>query len=322
MKKTPWYEWWYFKVVLPETRDSFYAVYGIVNPWDSQRTLPGTRSYVGFGNFAEHLNLEQIFSLSDFSASYDSVDARIGDSNRMTDRHFTGRINDPIHGEQAWDVEIEKKWSFNAMGWGLQIPGLTNISWFPAQADASCTGWILSDRKRHEFKNAPCYQDRNWGTSFPDWWAWIVSNRFNEDPDAALALGGGLPEVLGKKVYSGVSVGLRYKGKEYSFRPNDLNPIQCDIRWGRWKVSAQNRDLKIEIEATAPPEQFLDLQFITPTGEIFHDYETLTGRLTLKIEERRVGGGIDILTSDFTGIEYGSRDLHSLETEMLSARAR
>ncbi len=28
----------------------------------------------------------------------------------------------------------------------------------------------------YEFKNAPCYQDRNWGTEFPRWWAWIVSN--------------------------------------------------------------------------------------------------------------------------------------------------
>ena len=47
----PWYEWWYYKIVLPEEEKSFYFVYGVVNPWDHDKSMKGTRSYVGFGDF-------------------------------------------------------------------------------------------------------------------------------------------------------------------------------------------------------------------------------------------------------------------------------
>ena len=53
----PWYEWWYYKIVLPEQNKSFYFVYGVVNPWDSEQTLKGTRSYVGFGDFHQRFDV-------------------------------------------------------------------------------------------------------------------------------------------------------------------------------------------------------------------------------------------------------------------------
>lgn len=320
--RKPWYEWWYFKVVLPETGDSFYSVYGVVNPWDEKRTLKGTRSYVGFGDFRKKANSEENFPISEFHSSYDSTDVSVGQSNRATDRHFEGSLLDPVFGKQAWSIDISRRWEFNAMGIGMFIRGLTNIAWFPAQADAVCSGWVLSDGIRKDFKNAPCYQDRNWGTSFPDWWAWIVSNKFNEDADTAVVVGGGLPEILGRKIFSGVSVGLRFRGKTYSFRPQDLDQVHCEIKWGKWKVQAQNASLRIEIEATAPEDQFMDLQFVTPNGSIFHDYETLTGKLTLKIIELNEHNRTTLLTSDSAGIEYGSENVHELLREISTTRVQ
>ena len=314
---TPWFEWWYYKVVLPETSDSFYAVYGVVNPWDTHSELAGTRAYVGFGNFSDKILIDKKFNVSQFTAAYDSTDIRVGDVNAATDKHFEGQIEDVLHGIQRWSVNIVKKWSFNAMGWVMSLPKVTNIAWYPAQADAVCSGRIETNGKTHDFTDAPCYQDRNWGSSFPDWWAWIVSNHFNEDQDAALAIGGGLPEVFGHKIISGVNVGLKFKGREYAFRLNDLANVHSVIKWGQWSVKAQNAEIKIEVEATAPREKFMDLQFETPDGKIFHDYETLTGHLVLKIYDRKNGNKLTTLTSDFAGIEYGSKNEQKLQLEML-----
>ena len=85
---------------------------------------------------------------------------------------------------------------------------------------------------------------------------------------------------------------------------------------------AKNPELKLEIEATAPSEKFMDIQFVTPTGEVFHDYETLTGHLSVKVYKRKDPGFslnsyefLTVLTSDQAGIEYGSKNLQQLLSE-------
>ncbi len=320
----PWYEWWYYKVVLPESAESFYAVYGVVNPWDLHSSLAGTRSYVGFGDFSKKIMIDQKYSLQQFNASYDKMDVRIGERNSANDQHFEGELTDSIYGTEKWNIVIKKKWSFNAMGWAMKIPHITNIAWFPAQADATCSGTIESAGKVHTFKDAPCYQDRNWGNSFPDWWTWIVSNHFNEEKDAVLAVGGGLPEILGQKKFASVSVGFKFRGKVYSFRPNDLDIVHSHIKWGEWLVSAQNSKIRIEIEASAPREKFMDLQFMMPKGEVFHDYETLTGHLVVRVYQKAKNSSGYVftgeLTSDEAGIEYGSKNANKMHLEMLNSK--
>lgn len=305
--KHPWYEWWYYKIVIPETGKSFFFVYGIVNPWDKDLSLKGTRSYVGMGDFSNKEQIEEKFSIYDFSASYTKTYVTIND-NIAGDKFFKGAIKDELGNTSEWDIKIEKQWSYNPEGWMMGTM-LTDIEWYPAQASASCSGSITNAKEKITFKNAPCYQDRNWGKTFPDWWTWIVSNHFENHPGTALAIGGGKPRVRGRRTpIASVSIGLTHQGQEFSFRPIDMQLVQTDITFGKWKVMAMGKKYKIEIEAFAPKEQFMDLQFITPTGEVFHDYETLTGKVTVKLYERK---GLRLklladLVSNYAGIEFGS----------------
>jgi tocopherol cyclase len=180
--------------------------------------------------------------------------------------------------------------------------------WYPAQASAHCSGSILSKGKLYQFTNAPCYQDRNWGSSFPLWWTWIVSNHFKNNPGTALAVGGGRPKYFDTHFpLQGVDVGLKHKGVVYDFRPNDLDNVKINISFGKWEVTANNSTNKVEISAFAPKEKFMDLVFTTPTGELFHDYETLSGEVTVKLYKRESFQWklIDTLYSDAAGIEYG-----------------
>lgn len=310
--RSPWYEWWYYKVVIPETGKSYFFVYGIVNPWDAERTLKGTRSYVGMGDFKKKLMGEEKFELSDFNASYKETFVEVK-GNVATDRFFHGSIRDEKGGEYAWDINIEKEWSYNAEGW-MMGTNLTDIEWYPAQASAKCSGTVTSGGETVTFTDAPCYQDRNWGSRFPDWWSWIVSNHFEGSSDTVLACGGGKPGVRGNDTpIASMSVGIRHGGKEIAFRPNHMQLVKTNIKFGKWQITAINRTHRVEIEATAPKEDFMDLQFMTPEGVLFHDYETLTGKIKVKLFERKglFFKPLPELVTNFGGIEYGSKNEHA-----------
>lgn len=302
----PWFEWWYYKIVLPKTKDSFFFVYGIVNPWDHAETQIGTRSYVGMGDFSAKKQVEKLFSPQQFHASYDQTLVEV-EGLTATDKNIKGQLIDKDGDNYSWDISIQKDWAFNAMGWAIDKE-VTNIAWYPAQASAHCSGSIISKGQLYQFSDALCYQDRNWGSSFPLWWTWIVSNNFINNPGTTLAVGGGRPKYLNTKFpLEGVSIGLKHKGEVYHFRPNDLDIVKVDINFGKWEIEAQNKFQKIEISAFAPKDKFMDLQFMTPEGEIFHDFETLTGSVTVKIFKRNFLKWtlIETLYSDEAGIEYG-----------------
>ena len=64
----------------PETNDAFFFVYGVVNPWDSQRTLGGTRASVIMGDFTAMVQAEDNLPLDTFNASYDETLVTIKDN--------------------------------------------------------------------------------------------------------------------------------------------------------------------------------------------------------------------------------------------------
>ncbi len=316
-----WYEWWYYKVVDQQSGEAFYFTYGVVNPGDRTHAKAGTKAVVQVGSFVIGETLAQNFKLEEFSASKIATDIRIG-PNTATDKRITGTIKDRRGNPISWDLAIEKNWSFNAMGWMMEKPEISNIYWYPAQASASMTGTIEFRGKKYVFNHATGYQDRNWGRSFPGWWTWLVSNNFKNSPGTVLAAGGGKPKVLnGPALFSGLCIGLRYKKKEYAFRTSDGDAVHFDIHWGKWEVSATNKHgQSIRISAYAPREKFLLLPFGTPNGELFYDYETLSGKMTVKLYELARGRWAPVATleTDQAGIEWGSPEPLSLE-KMFSA---
>ncbi len=316
--KSPWFEWWYYKVVLPETNDAFFMVYGVVNPWDSERVLGGTRASVIMGDFTAMVQTEENLPLDTFNASYDETLVTIKD-NVATDKYVKGQVTNEQGEVSSWDMTVNKDWAFNATGWATGH-GLTNIEWYPAQASAHCSGTIMSKGKTYQFTNAPCYQDRNWGNSFPEWWTWLVSNSFDNNPGTTLAIGGGKPKFFNHvELIESVAIGLNYKGHEYTWRPGDLDKVKIDISFGKWEVVGVNKTHKIEVSAFAPRAKFLDLNFMTPEGKIFHDYEALTGDMTVKLYKRKVpmvGSWelVETLTTHHAGIEYGSEKQYPLKS--------
>lgn len=322
--RNDWYEWWYYKIVNPETREAFFLTYGVINPWDGDGSMAGTTAVVQVGDFKHHLLVAGKFPVTQFTADYDKTSVSIG-GNTATDKHLAGHVTENGH-EVSWDLAFAKKWKFAAMGWSMTVPNLSGIYWYPAQASAVANGWIRFDGTLYELNNAPAYQDRNWGRNFPKWWTWLTSNHFENSPGTTLAAGGGEPKVFNSVyLFSGLCIGLKHQGKEYIFRTTDLDFINFNIGWGVWNVAAQNsRGQKIEISAYAPPDQFMMLPFQSPRGPQFYDYEALMGKMTVKVFERSSifdkWHAVADLTTLEAGIEWGtpepleSNDPYSMRT--------
>lgn len=311
----PWFEWWYYKFNIPGTDDAFCIIYGIVNPGDSTGKYPWSRAYTEVVNFRSGEIFSSVTDIKDFNASKQESFIQIGTNTAKTDL-IEGNIVNKNGDSVSWEIHIQNSWSFNAMGWGMYIPTATNIFWYPAQASALFTGIIRFGGNTYNFQNCPGYQDKNWGRSFPAWWTWIVSNHFRGNPNTAIVVGGGRPKILNiRDPIEGVSIGLKHKDKIYSFRPNDADNMNLDVRFGNWEIEAWNMKNKIRIRAWAPAEKFIDLMFTTPDGKIFHDLETLNGELKVELYERKWGKKkwhlVDTLYSDQAGIEYGTTNIEN-----------
>jgi len=320
-----WFEWWYYKIVDPDTHDAFLFTYGVTDPWDSGATLPGTAAVVEAGDIKSHALALQKFPVGQFQAAYNRTAVNIA-GNTATDKQIQGHVVANGH-DISWNISFSRKWRFPAMGWAMYVPNISGIYWYPAQASAEADGWVQVDGTVHTLNQAPAYQDRNWGQSFPEWWTWLVSNHFENSPETTLAAGGGEPKIL-NSVYllSGLCIGLKYAGKKYIFRTTDMDYVNFIINWGTWSVVAENgHGQRIEISAYAPPDQFLLLPFISPRAQTFYDYEALLGKMTVKLYERASPFAswqpVTVLNTTEAGIEWGSPKPNSI-AELFSSTSQ
>lgn len=309
-----WFEWWYYKVIDPQTQHAYFFCYGVVNPWDTDSQSAASHAFVTFGDFDQHLILRFQTPVSQFNASAQTPFVQVGPQT-ATDTHLMASFEDQGH-TVSWDLTYKKQFGWDAMGWGLLFPHFFNIYWHPAQMDAFVQGSITIDGREVVIKDAPGYQDRNWGHSFPTWWFWIHSNSFIENPQSSFVGGGGhAQDALDTPLPTAVLLALKHNGKLYEFRSSEPKYyFDWTMNLGHWEITAQNFQYKLLVTADALASDMMDLQFATPDGNIFHDYETLNGNLEVTLYQKKNLGlsleKIVQLTSHSAGLEYGKDHLN------------
>ncbi|MCC6751929.1 MAG: hypothetical protein IT371_30020 [Deltaproteobacteria bacterium] len=283
--RQPWFEWWYYKAVVPATGEAIFAAYGVVNPTDVAGRSGASQAFLIFGAPRRKLLLVERLPVRSFEASSSSTYVRVGRSHATACR-AVGEVAGQGH-RARWDLGFATRWRFPATGWVSWFPAASNIHWHPAQADARVSGVVELDGERLELVGAPGYQDHNWGSSFPRYWLWIACNTFADAPETALVVGGGLPRAMRRvEVGSVVCVGLRHEGRVHAFRSTDLHGTRVEPLPGGWRVEASDGRRRITVEARAPLEAFLPIELDTPDGGRFVNYETLAGDLQVRLEER------------------------------------
>ncbi|MBW4506454.1 MAG: tocopherol cyclase family protein [Scytonematopsis contorta HA4267-MV1] len=332
------FEGWYYRITLPQERQTFAFMYSIEDPIGGKFHSGGAAQILGPND--EYL-IRTFPDVTTFWASRDKLalghwgktelnskpaylsplefERNIQSGYQATATLNQGIISDPSTGNYCqWEYEIGPIY-----GWGNQnSPQQSTAGWLSSlqifepgwqilMAHGLATGWIDWNGKRYEFTKVPAYGEKNWGGAFPKKWFWLNCNSFDGEPDLALTAGGGRRGVLWW-MESVAMVGIHHQGKFYEFVPWN-SQVNWDIEpWGKWQMLARNNQYEIELTGTTDLTGTL-LRAPTENGLIFCCRDTMNGQLNLELREISSGRREIILKaySELCGLEIGGGSWHS-----------
>lgn len=326
------FEGWYYRVTLPDCRQTFAFMYSLEDPIGGKPHSGGAAQILG----ADDEYLCRTFpDVGKFWASRDALalghwgktdlrtqptylepaefERHVQEGYQATATQHQGAIRDP--GSNCfcrWQYDIKPVYGWgnpgelqqSTAGW-LSFLQIFEPGWQILMAHGLATGWIDWNGKRYSFTNAPAYSEKNWGGSFPTKWFWLNCNSFDGKPDLALTAGGGRRGVLWW-MESVAMVGLHYQGKFYEFVPWN-SEVRWNIQpWGRWQMQARNSQYEVELIGTTDLPG-TPLRAPTENGLIFCCRDTMQGDLNLQLRERTGGKSRIILeaSSSLCGLETG-----------------
>uniref|UniRef100_A0A804PGL5 Tocopherol cyclase, chloroplastic n=1 Tax=Zea mays TaxID=4577 RepID=A0A804PGL5_MAIZE len=296
----PFFEGWYFKVSIPECRQSFCFMYSVENPLfrdgmsDLDKLLYRPR-FTGVGaqilgaddkyicQFSEKSNnfwgsRHELMLGNTFISNKESTppqgevppqdfSRRVLEGFQVTPIWHQGFIRDDGRSNYVPNVQTAR-WEYSTRpvyGWG-------DVK----SKQLSTAGWIEWDGERFEFENAPSYSEKNWGGGFPRKWYWI---------------------------------GIHYEGQFFEFVPW-TGTVSWDIGlWGLWKMSGENKTHLVEIEATTAESGTALRAPTIEAGLVPACKDTCYGDLRLQLWEKKYDGskGEMILdaTSNMAALEVG-----------------
>ncbi len=323
------FEGWYFRVTLPEIKQSFAFMYSIDDPCGGKphsggaaqilgineeylwRTFPdvdkfwAARDYLGLTHWGKtDLTIKpQLLKSSEF-------ELYIQEGYQVTSTLNQGFIRDASTNKYCrWQYETKPIYGWgNSHSFQKSTAGL--LSFFPIfepgwqilMAHGLASGYIEWNEKIYQFKDAPAYSEKNWGCSFPQKWFWINCNSFTNESNLALTAGGGRRKVLWwfEEV---AMIGIHYQGKFYEFLSWDC-PINWQIKpWGKWEMEAYNDRFQVKLIGTTNRDSS-SVRVPTENGLMFACRDTLKGKLSLELRYRN---GVTILktNSEMCGLEIG-----------------
>ncbi|EFJ42521.1 hypothetical protein VOLCADRAFT_42287, partial [Volvox carteri f. nagariensis] len=216
------FEGWYWKVMMPESGQSFALIYSIEDPL-------GNTPQTGIGLQVMGPNDGYICQFTSDVSSFwadphhpalgatfkTSNTARVAPKDILPQDQF---LRDVEHGFQATDVmhvgrmvALETgaagppmstvptaSWALTIKpkaGWGptqaatqkatagwLSVLPIFEPHWQVLMAHGEASGWLQWGGQRYQFSGAPAYAEKNWGGGFPSKWHWIQCNSFDGQP--------------------------------------------------------------------------------------------------------------------------------------------
>jgi tocopherol cyclase len=326
------FEGWYFRVTLPEPKQTFAFMYSIEDPIGGQAHSGGAAQILGpddsyfcrtFGNVSQFwawpdgLGLghwrQQLQNRTPGFLPPQEFSQTIQDGYQVTATWHQGRLTDPGSGDVVtWAYSTEPVYGWgnidqpqqSTAGWLSQFQ-IFEPGWQILMAHGRSTGWLEWQGKRYEFAGAPAYSEKNWGGAFPQKWFWFNCNAFEGTDDLALTAGGGRRQVLAW-MESVAMVGIHHGGKFYEFVPWNATVSWYVEPWGYWYMQAERSDYVVELTGTTTLPG-IELRAPTPNGLVYCCRDTALGNVTLKLWQKR-GFSRDLLlsaTSDQCGLEVG-----------------
>jgi len=246
MRKPPFFEGWYYKIVSAEETARYAIIPGVIlgqNGHAFVQVLDGVRATTAY----------HTFPLSEFSASTKDFELRIGNSafnlngfslNLDTAAGRTSGLV-RVHEPRPWPVTLA---SPGIMGWYAWVPAMECYHGV-LSFNHSLSGSLTINGQTIDFSVGRGYIEKDWGAAFPEGYVWMQTNHFEQAGICLTASAAVIPWL--KKTFPGFIIGLWLDGKLYRFATYTgarLENIEITDEHVVWSV--RDRECRIEINAT------------------------------------------------------------------------
>ncbi|KAK6927373.1 Tocopherol cyclase [Dillenia turbinata] len=319
------FEGWYFKVSIPECRQSFCFMYSVESPGFRKKLTAlevaqyGPR-FTGVGAQILGADDKYICQFSEETQNFWGNRHELMLGNAFVAGKGSKHPNNEVPPETArWEYSTRPVYGWGDVaskqkataGWLAAFP-VFEPHWQICMAGGLSTGWIEWDGKRYEFENAPSYSEKNWGGAFPRKWFWVQCNVFEgANGDIALTAAGGLRQLPGltETFETAALIGIHYDGTFYEFVPWNGVVSWEMAPWGYWQMFADNGKHVVELEATTNDPGTTLRAPTSEAGLAPACKDTCFGELRLQLWERRYDGSrgkivLDV-TSNMAAVEIG-----------------
>ena len=326
------FEGWYFRLTLPEVKETFAFMYSIDDPAGNSALSGGAAQVLGPGEgylYCPFPDISQFWAwphrlgLGHWQQAGTtpvrclpaaSFWATVRQGYQVTATQHQGCVQDLYTGAIArWDYQITPVYGWGqgdspplaTTGWLSYLPWL-EPGWQVLMAHGLATGWAEWQDQRYEFTAAPVYAEKNWGGAFPERWFWIQCNAFDGSTDLALTAVGARRQLLGQPQTVGM-IGLHWQGQALI-----LTTLHHSLRWsvqpwGHWSMTAYNHRYRVVLQgiAAAPPVQ---VRVPTHQGLQFACWDTTHGQVEVTVWRRSPKAADTLMlnaTSHLAGLEVG-----------------
>ncbi len=299
IKPRKYFEGWYFKLV-DQTGENVYAII----PGISADKNGNIHTFIQlFDGKSCNLSYSR-YAFEDWSFSTEKFEIKIA-QNYFSSEKIILDINqdgNTISGSLNFDVLIPWPFSFfspGTMGPFRYIPFMEcyhGVIGF----NHSISGSLTINGREIDFSNGKGYMEKDYGTSFPQYYIWMQSNHFTTNKASIIASIAKIPW-LGFN-FDGFLVGFYLNERVYTFTTYNLSKITY-LRKGEATIEVHFENRKYKLELKAEKGQFSPL--ISPasgamTGRIL---ESMTAKIAVKLFEKTKAGLTPLF--DETGLNAG-----------------
>lgn len=329
--QSPFFEGWYVRLILPQSRESFAFMYSIENPAGDRLYSGGAVQILGPENGEKDQLLCRTFpSIKNFWASPSQFAlghwgkhspslkpqplapqnffSMVREGYQIYQNHHQGRIT--VANQQCrWNFTVKplitwgnsRNYPKATAGWLSFLP-LFDPGWQILLAQGVATGELEWRGKKYNLDQALVYAEKNWGRSFPSQWFWLQANHFSNYPGLSITAAAGERIVLGRPEEVGL-VGIHHQGNFYEFGPGNSKLTWNVAQWGSWQLTAVNSNYWLELSGYTQDPGIL-VHTPTAQGLQLNCRDTTRGNLHLKLGS--ISQGLMVVAeTDTAGLEVG-----------------
>ncbi len=218
-------------------------------------------------------------------------------------------------GQRAWRSSRLFPGSMGAYNY---IPGLQCYSQV-CLMDAELSGALSINGEAVNFEGGRVYVEKNWGKAFPYSWIWVQCNAFDERAASLSCSIGHIP--FGPGSFRGHLVGLYHGEQFFAFTTMNrsrltIRSLQPDVR-----MELENRRYWVEITTQSDPDTFILCRGPRGGEMVPMVWETLQGKVTLRLYDKRQRQYLLETQGERAGIEYGGDQMQIIDgqTEQTSS---